>query len=490
MFAYPPLSLQEFDRRIAHSSRWTLAELMESAGAAVADAAEEFPGRVLVVCGKGNNGGDGLVAARLLHQRGRQVQLLFTTPVDELNQLCRQQYEALPASLRENVLADFPSNFSGVVIDGILGTGFQGQLKPALQRLIKSINASKCYILSIDIPSGLDGKDGSGDLCVRADLTVTMVAPKMGMFRCANGIRATGRLVVAHLPGEELLGGLTKGPHCFGEEDARALMPRNDFDAHKYQRGCVTVIGGSEAYPGAPILAATGALYAGAGLVTAMLPKNATPLCAVPQALIVDKSGDQRHLKRAGALVVGPGMSTSEEARQRLLPLLDMTCPMVLDADALNLLATMPQFLSRSHPNWVLTPHEGEIGRLFAALKIAYTSDYLRSSTQKLAKALGCHIVLKGARTMVVAPDYADDSYTYNLSGCPALGTAGSGDVLSGVIGALLARGMAIPDAARLGVWLHGRAGELLSAPRGQFGLIADDLPAKIGELLRKDYIM
>lgn len=277
----------------------------------------------------------------------------------------------------------------------------------------------------------------------------------------------------------------------YGIEDARADMPRYAVDAHKYTHGSLVVAGGSREFSGAPILAATAGLYGGAGIVKVCLPEAAEIYCHVPQALIVRKiacdlcdgafseesiSAFEGLLAKVSALVVGPGIGVHSSLHSFLKRVMEVPVPKVLDADALNFIALHPEILrgSQQHSGIVLTPHDGEFSRLSSAFEVD-TSLAREARAAKLATSQGCVVVLKGPGTLVATPD---GRITRNSTGNNRLATAGTGDVLAGLIGALLAQGLPPGKAARLGVFLHGLAADKLDA------FIADDLAPCIAKLM------
>ena len=505
-YSYSPQSMQEFDRQMP------VEQLMRMAGSAVAEGMEQLRMQrgdakcAVLLVGKGNNGGDALVAAKLLQEADWALQLVLASPPQEFAPLPRQMWEELPEDLRKHARVGLqagdlqaPALRHAMILDGLLGTGFNGQApREHFACLIRAANASHLPILSIDLPSGLNGETGEAELCIHATATICLAAIKIGLLH-GQGVNAAGRLLIAPLPGEALLATLPHGPEVFGEVDARKLLPRFAFDSHKFQRGMVTVLGGSSHYGGAPFLAGTGALQAGAGLVQVLIPEHCEVFCSVPQALIVQRLPDQGNgvhhaqtlpelqnaLRRSNALAIGPGMTTNPAILPVIAELLSPDKPLVLDADALNLLATCPTLLTHGRPaKLVLTPHAGEFSRLAQAYGLSPTNDRAQDAVA-LAKATGSVIVLKGARTVVAD---SDGRCSYNLSGCPALATAGSGDVLTGVIAAFLANGLPPYDAARLGVWLHGVAGERATRPGAPLGLLADELPPFIRQTLAEMY--
>ncbi len=510
--------LQEFDRRIESSGKYTLEQLMREAGRAVADwAMQTIPPstRVVVLAGTGNNGGDAMVAAQILDRRGYEVQLVMPMGRDRLHALPARVFAALPEHLRNGALAAMPplpsctlSRPPALVIDGLLGTGFRPglPLPPELSECILAVMALRrrhgCRILSIDVPSGMHG-DCADDVAVAmaADWTVTLVAPTPSLLSEA-GVPYAGKTVVAPLPGMELLEAVAPHGRCFDCDDAAQALPMIARDAHKFRRGSVAAIGCSSQYGSAVLLTATAALRCGAGMVSAIVPDDApADLRMVPNAVIVHRKSFGADgipalleaLDRAGVVAIGPGLGRAPS----LLPMLEAVIdycliqgrPLVIDADALNLLSMKPQMLTcrKNGGVVVLTPHAGEMQRLMAAYGIA--PGRAGDCAQMLADQTGGIVVCKGARMIVASPARPNVRCVIN-AGCPALATAGSGDVLAGCIAAMLSQcaGGSTPphEAVALAGWLHATAGEQLSAPGGQFGLIADDLPSAIARLLRE----
>ncbi|MCI6287604.1 MAG: NAD(P)H-hydrate dehydratase [Lentisphaeria bacterium] len=460
--------------------------------------------KIVVLAGKGNNGGDAFVVAKLLADMGYTVSLHCISHESRLSGDALTMFQRLPMNLRCDVSYSLSKNDLAdsrtVVIDGLLGTGFHGTLREPYRAWCAAVNRSGLPVIALDIPSGLDADSGKADPdAVIADLTVTMAAPKTGMFSDA-GIHCTGllRTVDIGIPAA-FYSDLPDTQDCTGAQDVKNFLKREDFDAHKYTRGHLFIAGGCRLYPGAPLLASEAALRSGAGLVSCWLPEQAEFYASVPKALIVRRlpgssgffSAESAEallpmLGKAGALVVGPGIGSEPGCADFVERLLPLELPLLLDADALNLLSRHPEWvelLQARRKATVLTPHAGELKRLTDMLKLK-SEDYSRATLAvETAKRLNAYVVSKGARTLVTAPDGRS---SVNLSGCPALATAGTGDLLSGMTGAfLLNRQLNIFDAVRTAVFLHGYAAEQ-AAPIGSRGWIADDFPAWIGPAMRK----
>ena len=430
--------------------------LMERAGWAVARAARRFgPCRVLVLCGPGGNGGDGYVAARLLAGWGWPVQVAaLIPPATGSDAADAASGWAGPVGVFDPAEAAR----AGLVVDAVFGAG----LSRDMGGLAAATLAAAPLILAIDVPSGVDGATGAARGPVaRAIRTVTFVRHKPGHWL---------------LPGRDLCGTIELADigmppaaipqsQAWSNDPALWRLPVLAADTHKYARGTVTVLCGAE-MAGAAHLAAAGARYGGAGLVTLAAPERPIAQGGFDPGLIVSNASVQTLLqdKRRSHWVCGPGLG--QGAARRLLPLLLAAGrTVVVDADALGAHAGDPAAL---HGAAVLTPHAGEFARLFGP-----PGEDRLAAARAAARQVDAVVLLKGSDTVIAAPD---GRAAINGTGTPALATAGSGDVLSGLIAALLAGGMPAWDAACAAAWLHGRAGERLG-----FGLVAEDLPRAIG---------
>ncbi|MBO4649278.1 MAG: NAD(P)H-hydrate dehydratase [Lentisphaeria bacterium] len=509
MKAVSGTQMRGLDRRTITEAKISGERLMERAGMLAGSALLKWmtgagldASEVVLLAGKGNNGGDAFVAARLLAEAGYDVSLHCTAPESELSGDALTMFRRMPASVRDHISSELtPADLTPntVVADGLLGTGFHGALREPYRTWCRLVNASGCPVAALDIPSGLDADSGEADPdAVVADITFTMAAPKTGMFS-SEGIRHTGRLRVLDIGiPAAFVNELPDTVECTGPEEAYSIFRREAFDAHKYTRGHLFVAGGCRFYPGAPLLAAEAGLRAGAGLVTCCLPEHAEIHASVPKALIVRRLASDTGFfcaksatellamsDKAGAFVVGPGMGTAVEGVGFLEKMLAVKVPLVLDADALNLLSAHPDLiekLRRRESPTVLTPHPGELNRLLAGLELSAEGRGRSELAVLAAERLNAVVVGKGARTVVAAPD---GRFAVNLSGCPALATAGTGDLLAGMTGALLLdREVSVFDAVRAAVFLHGQAAEL-AAPLETRGFIADDFLPRIGAVVR-----
>jgi len=459
--------------RLAVASGVPSLTLMEHAGAAVADAVRlnyAF-GPVLVLCGPGNNGGDGFVAARLLDRAGWPVRLVLLGERAAL----KGDAAAMAQQWRGLVLTPEQADFSAcdVIVDALYGAGLSRAPEGKAAQLIAAANASGKPVVAVDLPSGLHGDDGKPlGLAIRADRTITFFRLKPGHLLLPGRVHC-GAIALADI-------GISAGvldsikPRQARNEPGlwQAVLPRPRLDGHKYARGHVLVRGGRQA--GAARLAARGALRIGAGLCTIASPD---PLHGPPDALMrTDDFIAALNDPRRNALLLGPGNGTDAETRAAVLAALKTRRACVLDADALSVFADDPAalFVAIQGPA-VLTPHDGEFARLFP--DIAAETNKLARARQAAARAKAV-LVLKGADTVIASPD---GFAVINDNAPPDLATAGAGDVLAGFCAGLMAQGMKPLMAASAAVWLHGAA-----ASESGPGLIADDLPEALRPVLRR----
>lgn len=496
------------DRRARDEYGLTTRLLMENAGAAVARVVHQsFPPQpgdsVLVAAGAGNNGGDGLVAARHLCAMGRTVHVVLAAPRDALTGAAGENLAVIEAMGLPvlNWPAD-PARVSGalagssVVVDAILGTGLHGEPGDPQADLIRRINASQRPVVAVDIPSGVVPDSGQvPGAAIQAAMTVTFGLGKPAHFT-HPGAALSGRVVLdaIGLPAALLQSGASGA--ALSENLIAGLIPRRRADAHKGTSGRVLILGGSEGLTGAPRLCAAGALRSGAGLVTIghpdavagdmtgrwpdimtlPLPSERGRLChASLQAL-----PDWMALVRA--VIVGPGLGVSAEGERFVQELLEQfPGPVVIDADALPGCRNR-EILSKLNPGrLILTPHPGEMARLRRMSTESIQSDRLNTA-RRVAEELGTVTVLKGAGSVVAMPD---GRYFINTTGNPGMAVGGTGDVLAGVIGGLLAQGLPPGDAAICGVYVHGLAGDMLAVDRPR-GFLASELADQVPAAIRK----
>ena len=482
------LTAEEMERadRLAIDGGVTGATLMENAGRAVAEeVGRRFPDQesVVVLCGPGNNGGDGFVAARHLEERGYKVRLGFEgdearLPADAA--AMAKRYTGTREPLGAGLLAG-----ADVVVDALFGAGLARPVEGKLARLIETVNASNLPVIAVDVPSGIDGTTGEvRGAAIRATATVTFFRLKPGHL-LLPGRTYCGEVSLADIgiPASVLA---AIAPKTFANEPALwlARFPWPQPESHKYARGHAVVVSGPVYSTGAARLGARGALRIGAGLVTVASPRDALEVNAAQlTAIMVREADDARGLaslladRRKNAVLIGPGLGVGERTKELVLAALRSDAAIVLDADALTSFAedSRPLFAaiaSRTAPV-VLTPHDGEFARLFGDL--AATSKLARA--REAASRAGAIVLLKGADTVVAAPS---GTASINATTSPFLATAGTGDVLAGMVVGLLAQGMPAFEAASAAVWLHGAAA-IDFGP----GLIAEDLPETLPRVLR-----
>jgi NAD(P)H-hydrate epimerase len=477
--------------------------LMENAGAQVARILwQEYPDlkarRVAVLCGRGNNGGDGFVIARYLHSWGVSVSVfIMGAPGDihgdagvHLNMLqcagvvpeavqTSEAAQAVGARLREH----------DILIDALLGTGLKAEVSGVFQRIIAAMNAAGRPIVAVDIPSGLSADAGTllGEH-VQADLTVTMALPKRGLL-LYPAAEHVGRLVVVDI-GFPPAVREHAAVHChvLAAHAFVAQWQARPADTHKGTYGHVLIVAGSPGKTGAGALASLAALRTGAGLVSFALPHalNAAMEAKLTEVMTIPLPESEpgvlggeatkrimEWLEDKSALILGPGIGTHPETVRCVYEVLrQVRIPTVLDADGLNALATAPESTGDIQAPLVLTPHPGELARLRRTTTAVIQADRL-AAAQETARACKAVVVLKGAHTVIAEPE---GTLYINLTGNPGMATAGSGDVLSGMIGALLGQGYPPSMAARIAVYTHGLAGDLAATALGERSLIAGDL--------------
>jgi ADP-dependent NAD(P)H-hydrate dehydratase / NAD(P)H-hydrate epimerase len=479
--------------------------LMERAGRAVADAALALVGdrgRVVILCGGGNNGGDGYVAARLLRVWGREAQVVALVPGARLSpdaRVVREQAERAGVPIADvAAVAPLEAGKGDVVVDALLGTGLARAPEGAFAEAIARIEAARragAGVVAVDVPSGLSADTGRPlGVCVHADRTVTFALQKRGLVQ-EPGASLAGDVTVADIgiPAEAAAHVGTQA-ELVTEDEARALVPARRREAHKGDAGRVLVVAGSPGKTGAAHLALAGALRGGAGLVT---------LASRPEVLSVALTGRPEAMSAAlpaggalgaadlepllaaakgmNALVIGPGIPRGPETGALILDLLGRAAvPAVLDADALNALADRglaPGALGALPAPVVLTPHPGEMARLCGVGIAEVQADRIGLASER-ARTWGAVVVLKGARTVVAGPT---GPAAVIPTGNPGMATGGTGDVLAGLAGALLASGIPAASAARAAAWVHGRAGDLAARRLGERGLLASDLADAVG---------
>jgi len=479
------------------------ATLMENAGCGAAERIQAaLPGlglrrrgvRVAIVCGKGGNGGDGFVVARWLKRAGHRVQVFLVARPDELRgDAALKHREMERRAIRTRVVQDdavLPAALADaeLVVDALLGTGSRGAPAPAMARAIEQINASGRPVVALDLPSGLpaDGDAPAGPV-VRAVLTTTFAGVKRGLI-VGGGPEAAGRVEVVDIgvPQAEVARGIDT--FVLEAADVARHFPRRPRESHKGSYGHLLVVAGSVGKSGAAALAARAAMRAGAGLVTVATASGAQPAVAallleamsesLPETAagsIALKARERLHdlLQARDAIALGPGLGLDDDTQAVARALVfDAARPCVVDADALTALTGHLDRLRGAPAARCLTPHPGEMARMLGASIADVQRDRIKTVRQ-FATARGVHVVLKGATSVIGTPGGV---VLLNPTGNPGMASGGTGDVLTGIVGAFLARGLEPGDALAAAVYLHGLAGDIAAARQGQESLIAGDV--------------
>lgn len=473
-------------------------QLMKRAGKAAYELLlQRFPSpeRVTVYCGAGKNGGDGYVLAALARQRLLPVQVIQLAAPEKLSGEARLAYEF---ALQEGVqmlpfTAASTAPLAGVIVDALLGIGLQGDVRPEFAAAIAQINRSALPVLAIDIPSGLNADTGAAQgAAVKATLTLTFIGIKRGLLS-GHGPAVCGEIVLSTLDiPAQIFTQLQDNGEAMPAAEVLSLASLMDLlvarqaDAHKGDFGHVMIIGGDTGYGGAVIMAAEAAARSGAGLVSvATRPEHVSAILARrPEVMacgVVSGQELEPLLARPTVLVVGPGLGRSPWSEQMLQQAINSGLPLVVDADAINILAAgrvVPNVVARN--NWLLTPHPGEAARLLGITSSDVQLDRF-GCLAKMQQKFGGAVILKGAGSLV-----SGESGTVGVvtQGNPGMASGGMGDVLSGVLGGLMAQGLGVEDAARLGAVLHSSAADLAADEIGQRALLATDLIPYLCQLL------
>jgi len=477
--------------------------LMENAGVQVVESMDEYfgdsgPDLIAVMCGKGNNGGDGFVVARHLFNTGRAVRAYMFAAAADLQGSVAENHriaEALGIEIIEVPDAESWEQRAAEIIgfdcivDALFGTGITGPLRGHFGNVIETINDSGASIVAVDLPSGLSADSGEVvGPAVDADLTVTFAVPKLcHAFPPACELIGELSVVDIGIP-EAAINAVESALELITPEECGFALEPREADTHKGSYGRVLIVAGAPGMAGAAALTARGALRGGAGLVTVGAPDSVFEIVAglVAEALVrphaSDSDGGLGLAAKAGltalagaadVLAVGPGVGTSEETQQLVRELVvESPVPVVLDADGLNAFAGDPEALREIGPPCILTPHPGELARLLGMTTADVQADRL-AVVRLLAERSAAIVILKGYRSLVCDPN---GSVAINPTGNPGMATGGSGDVLTGLLAALIGQGVEPLAAARLGAFLHGEAGDIAAERVGEISLIASDI--------------
>jgi len=436
--------------------------------------------KITLLCGPGNNAGDAYVAGRILREEGFQVNAVALAPFEKSSPLNQLQSKRFVASGGKIVYATTPEEMTffdaELLIDGILGTGFHGEVQGLFKAAIEKANASSLPIIAIDIPSGINGTTGEiGGTAILASDTLFLGLPKKGCF-FREPWKYTGQVHVYDFGlGKSIIDQAEANDFLIDEEMIRSFLPKIERTRHKYQAGYVVGLGGSKGMPGAPIMASFAVLRVGAGIVRLLHPEGmeaelASAPCEVIRQGYKDGSAILEAMKRASAVFIGPGISTSPQALnilREVLPHVEKPC--VIDADALTLIAEYDLPLPAQT---LMTPHQGEMKRLLK-VKEEISFPELLEKSEAFAVQKNVTLVLKGPPTFIFQPG----SRPYVLAeGNPGMATAGSGDVLTGIVSGFLAQTHDLLKAAVLGVYFHALAGEYAAKKWTSYGMVATDI--------------
>ncbi len=468
-------------------------ELMERAGAAVAETCARLLRKraadsVLLFAGKGNNGGDAIVAARHLAKAGYHPTLVLLCRREELQGDPLSHFQRLVGSVHvfetpgvkqmQKIAAEVQPM---VVVDGLLGTGLTGAVREPYISAINFMNDLRRTVVAIDVPSGLDSDTGKvHGVCVRADVTVTMGLPKIGLLQPVAA-DYVGRIEVADIGfPREFVDEIKTDVELISGGDLKSSLPPRRRSAHKGDFGHLLVVAGSEGYTGAPVLCAHAAARSGVGLVTLAVPRTIYPIVAAncPPEIMPRPFDGVPDATGFDAIAIGPGLGQGTETQKMVAELIGRsTGPLVLDADALNVLARNLSMLKAVRAPVVVTPHPGEMGRLVGKSAKEVQANRWEAA-RRFARKHGVVMVLKGAGTVVTDKS---GKLWINSTGNPGMAKGGMGDVLTGMIGAFLAQGLSPLDAARAAVFLHGSAGDIARECHGEQAMLAGDLISGLG---------
>ena len=463
--------------------------LMQRAGMAVfRELKKHWPKakNITVVCGKGNNGGDGYVVASLAKKAKLNVQILQLIPTENLTGAAQNAAaKCKKLKIKNHLFAAEKLVKSDVIVDALLGTGLVGIVQPQFCAAIKAINASKIPVIAVDLPSGIDADTGQIlGAAIRAELTVSFIGHKIGLF-VGEALDCTGRVICDDL---DLSAKIFAQVKAFAQilnlaEEIKSL-PARARTAHKGNFGHVLVIGGDIGTGGAVRMAAEAAARVGAGLVSvATRPEHVSMInTARPEIMahgIEEKGQLDLLLQKASVIILGPGLGTSDWGKMLFDAALATKKPLVVDADALNILASD----HKAHNNWILTPHPGEAARLLKTTTQVVQADRL-TAVQNLQQSFNGVCVLKGAGTLIATSGAA---VRVCDAGNPGMASGGMGDILSGIVGGLLAQGLSLFNAANLGVLVHATAGDLVAIEQGERGMLALDLLPMVRKILNFD---
>ncbi|MBI1912540.1 MAG: NAD(P)H-hydrate dehydratase [Deltaproteobacteria bacterium] len=504
-------TIQSMDRAAVEDYGISGLQLMENAGRGLAEIIKrELSGiqnpQVAILAGKGNNGGDGFVAARHLKNSGISAYVLSLSKMEEIkgdagsnaSSWHKMGGEIFPLSTKQD-LKNFENELRGsdIIVDAIFGTGLSSKVLGIHAEVINHLNSLNKKVIAVDIPSGIDATTGSVLGCaVKAYLTVTMAMPKLGLY-VYPGRSYAGRVETVDIGIPSKLLDTDLKWNLITEDDLRKILKPRVPDSHKGLYGHLLVVAGSTGMTGAAYMAGISAMRVGAGLTTVAVPESLNPIMEVKTTEVMTKPLPETESRTVGlvslekvkeimegkdALVIGPGVGNSEDIYNLIKAVIKVVkTPLVIDADGLNSIAGHPEIFKDLATEVILTPHPGEMARLLDVRTSDVQADRVGSAT-RVAKQTGATVVLKGAGTVIADPK---GKIFINPTGNPGLATGGTGDILAGMIGGLLAQGYSAIEASTAAAYMHGLAGdELKNAQGGEIGMIATDLLAFIPKII------
>ena len=486
---YRASETRELDRIAIETSGIPGLTLMERAGQAGFDLLRiRWPRScdITVVCGRGNNGGDGYIVARLVHEAGLNPQVITVSEPGDLKGDARTAYETYRDTGGE-IVRFAPDNFprADMIVDAVFGTGLERELDGVWYAAIEAINQQQTVVLSLDVPSGLNADTGAiMGAAVTATATLSFIGLNVGLLT-GSGPDVSGEVMFADLGvPKDVYGQVKPAAIRLSSQRLRGILPARRPSTHKGANGRVLVFGGAPGMAGAARLAGEAAYRAGAGMVSiGTHPDHAGSLHIDRPELMCHAVADQRSASQLTAwgevLLVGPGLGQTAWGRELFLAALDTELPLVVDADGLNLLAEEPTH--KDH--WLLTPHPGEAARLLQTSVAEIQRDRL-AAARTISDRYGGVCVLKGAGTVIAVAD--DELVSLCHRGNAGMAVAGMGDILSGLLAALVGQGLSLYNAARLGVWVHAAAGDQVRDRQGEIGMLASDLLPAVRDCLNR----
>ncbi len=432
--------------------------------------------KILIVCGNSNNSSDGFYLAKILKENNYLVDVLYTLDINKMNKTCRYFYDEYISLYK--IVGDIKTiNDYEVIIDALIGNGLKGKLRDNISLLVDKINESNAFKIAIDLPTGLDSTNGTYDNCINADLTIAINNIKLGHL-INDGSDVSGKIEVADI-------GLNKYDDIeyFDTVDINEYKDyfKRKNNSHKYDYGSVLVIGSNVSMPGAGLMSAMSALKSGAGLVTLTCPKENYEVVSIkaPFEVMVKSIDEEDILNKKDTVVFGPGLKKDEKYLPLLRKLLTSDINLIVDADGLYLLSLVDDLGDIKKARLAITPHLGEAGLLLNKSS-RDTKDNILDSFKELIERYDCIVVLKGHNTLIGNKE----KYYISTSGNPGMSSAGSGDVLSGIIAGVARKNLTL-DSVVLGVYLHGLAGDLAKEEMGMTSLTACAIIDKIADAIK-----